>query len=551
MLRLQLLGGFRAQAQDADLSALARQPRRAALLSYLAVERDAPRERVIALLWPDAPQERGRHSLNQGIYYLRRLIGAEWVEVKGERVVVAPWVATDVQELEKAAADDAYDDVLRLYRGPLLSGTGIGATADFGIWVDARSAALDRLHRRARREKLAALLAAGDQAAALRCAEEWCRLDAMEDEAQHRYIELLAATGQRSEALRQFHSYTRLLHEHELRPLDETLQLVEQLQQGDAGPLPAARGEGAPGQQRGLAPDTGVAAAGAAAVAGAAAQVSLSAGQPAGPAARPAVPAAAATPPLLRTRRGLLVLLGAVFLFNLLQTTLEAWLAPRVPLVTELRVQFARAAHWFEAHYAFEHHELTNRFAVVGYSAAYFFMLPVLMAAVGFACYRRPGIRPFRTFSLAVALDYALSLPFFLFMPVPERWTHPEAGAMVLSDLWVSRLIDLFRPISALDNSFPSFHVSLTVVLVLTAFVFRLRYRWAALFLGAPVALATFVLGIHWITDIVAGVALGVLSVMLALRLERRLPDSRERSRGAHGSAARSPALALSSTETP
>jgi DNA-binding SARP family transcriptional activator/membrane-associated phospholipid phosphatase len=483
------------------MSALAKQPRRAALLTFLAVERDVARERVITLLWPEATPERGRHSLNQGIYYLRRLIGADWVELHGDRIIVAPWVLTDVQELERAAGADAQQDVLRLYGGRLLEGTGITATADFDIWVDARRAALDRLHRRARRDVLAALLAGGRTDEALRCAEEWCNLDPLEDEAQHRFIELLASTGRRTDALRQFGSYRRLLEEHELRPLDETLELIEQLQQGEAGPLPPVRGDDA------------------------AVRPAIVPPAPRPPAAALAAPAA--TPRLLRDRRGLLVLLGLVFLINLVETTIETLVEPHLHLIGELRLHFARGAHWFEGRYAFEHHELTNQLAVVGYSAAYFFMLPILLIAVGVACYRRPGIRPFRTFSLAVALDYALSLPFFLLMPVPERWMYPEAGAMVLSDLWVTRLIDLFRPISAVDNSFPSFHVSLTVALVLTSFAFRLRYRWSVAFLGAPIILATMVLGIHWLTDVVAGAALGVVSLMLALRVDRSLKDDK------------------------
>jgi membrane-associated phospholipid phosphatase len=39
--------------------------------------------------------------------------------------------------------------------------------------------------------------------------------------------------------------------------------------------------------------------------------------------------------------------------------------------------------------------------------------------------------------------------------------------------------------------------------------------------LGAAVALSTFALGIHWIPDIVAGVAVGIVSVEVASRLER------------------------------
>src|SRR5919108_1217963 len=138
MLRLQLLGGFRAQVADGEASALAKVPRRAALLTYLALERDTSRTRLIALLWPDVPADRGRHSLNQAIYYLRGLIGTDWVELRGDHYVVAPWVTTDIEELERAAEAARYDEVLRLYQGQLLAGTTLADTVDFDTWVEGR-----------------------------------------------------------------------------------------------------------------------------------------------------------------------------------------------------------------------------------------------------------------------------------------------------------------------------------------------------------------------------------------------------------------------------
>jgi DNA-binding SARP family transcriptional activator/membrane-associated phospholipid phosphatase len=533
MLRLQLLGGFRAHTESADASTLANQPRRAALLAHLAVERDVPRERVIDLLWPDSPPERGRHSLNQGIYFLRRILGSDWVEMRGDRCVVAPWVSTDVEELEAAAAAGQHDRVLELYRGPLLAGTPLAATAEFDMWADGRRIAIDRLHRRARRHRIAALLEAHDRRGALECAAEWCRMDPLEDEAQHRYLELLAAAGQRTAALRQYQAYSRLLDEHELEPLEETRKLVEQLQHGTATSLPetpgglshtgwddAPTGAAAPayGQRPGLVPPPGT-------------RATLASAQ-APPAATPRtaghdaalLPAAApARGELFATRSGLLALLAGVFLFNLLETTVETWLAPQLPLVAEMRLQTARAAHWFEGHFTFDHHELTNRVAVIGYSVAYFIFFPAMLLGVGIALLRRAAVRPFRVFSFAIAINYLVSLPFFLFFPVVERWAFPESGAMVLSDLWTMHLIDVFRPISGLDNSFPSFHTSLTVLTVLCAFIFRLQHRWTVAFIGSAVILATFVLGIHWTMDLIAGAAAGVLSVALALTANRRI----------------------------
>jgi len=112
-----------------------------------------------------------------------------------------------------------------------------------------------------------------------------------------------------------------------------------------------------------------------------------------------------------------------------------------------------------------------------------------------------------------------------LFFPVPERWAYPESDAILLSDQWTSVLIDSIRPMSALNNSFPSTHVSLTVIMIIVCWMFHVRLRMTVTALATTVILATFVLGIHWLTDIIAGVAAGALSVGVA----RRFTDTSER----------------------
>jgi membrane-associated phospholipid phosphatase len=62
---------------------------------------------------------------------------------------------------------------------------------------------------------------------------------------------------------------------------------------------------------------------------------------------------------------------------------------------------------------------------------------------------------------------------------------------------------------------------------VVCAFLFRVRHRWTGAFIGSTVILATFVLGIHWTMDLVAGAAAGVLSVVLALRANARIEGRR------------------------
>ncbi len=218
-----------------------------------------------------------------------------------------------------------------------------------------------------------------------------------------------------------------------------------------------------------------------------------------------------------------LLLLSAVFLVNLVETTIETAVRNHWGFGRELGFQLARAAHFFEGAINLEGWDAASPLVVYGYSIAYFFVLLLLVVVTGWALAGRADPRAFRIFALAVAVDYAVSLPFFLFFPVPERWAWPDSGAILLSDLWAPQLIELFRPFSGLDNCFPSFHVSLTTVVVGLCFTEKLRYRWVALWLGALVILSTAVLGIHWLTDIVAGLATGILALAVALSLHHRV----------------------------
>ena len=241
----------------------------------------------------------------------------------------------------------------------------------------------------------------------------------------------------------------------------------------------------------------------------------------------PLPPAAASAPPALLYRRtGLTGLLVAVFVLNFVETTVETAMHRHYGIGSELGSRIAYAFRSLEGNLSFESHDVTNWVAVYGYSASYFFLLPILGLGLLGALWRRQLVHGYRILCLAIAADYLLSLGFFLFFPVPERWAFPDSGAMLLSDRWSSAFIDLLRPISGVDNCFPSTHVSFTVVIILVGYLFQVRMRHTMLAMGTTIILSTFVLGIHWLPDIVAGVAVAFLSVALARRMTplRKLP---------------------------
>jgi hypothetical protein len=223
---------------------------------------------------------------------------------------------------------------------------------------------------------------------------------------------------------------------------------------------------------------------------------------------------------LFAGRAALVAFLGALFVANYVETQLEEWF--KGPATYALGYRVAQAFHEIEGGISFAGAERVSRLAVGGFALAYFAVLPLLLAGAVVASWRRPDARELRVFSFAVAGNYLLALPFFLFLPVPERWAFPGAKAALLSDLLSTRLIELVRPISGLDNCFPSMHVALAAQVVLLAYWSRSRWRHSVLCFAGTVMLSTFFLGIHWVPDIVVGLATAGLSFGLAVRLNRR-----------------------------
>lgn len=168
---------------------------------------------------------------------------------------------------------------------------------------------------------------------------------------------------------------------------------------------------------------------------------------------------------------------------------------------------------------------LTAYFSVT-YLAGYIALL-VLPFVIYFV---HDDLQVVRQTAIAYASNYAIGLAcyvaFISFGPrnmipdvvnQPLYSTYPEA--QLLTGQW-----------NANTNVFPSLHASLSVTVALLAIRTRSSHpRWAylATFGAFSVVISTVYLGIHWVTDVVAGVLLGWFSVRLASRwVDRESADS-------------------------
>jgi DNA-binding SARP family transcriptional activator len=239
-IELVTLGMLRCVVDGRENTSLASQRQRLAVLLYLAVERDTTREKVMAVFWPDREPERARHALSQTLYELRRALGDEWLKVQADHLIVTEVVEIDAELFENAIDRRHTETALAIYGGEFLAGEYLADTKEFEEWVDERRAAIEllrpklkQLHRTASRDVVSQLKQSGDLPAALLAARRWVEFDPTEDEAQHDLIELLALTGQRAEALKQYSVYESALKAEGLKPLDDTVELVRMIRKGD------------------------------------------------------------------------------------------------------------------------------------------------------------------------------------------------------------------------------------------------------------------------------------------------------------------------------
>lgn len=241
-IHLATLGGLSVADDCRPVERLLALRSRAALLVYVAVERRVVRESLMAMFWPESDAANARHALRQSLYHLRSAAGGVgWIDAGAHEIVARRELHVDACTFADAARSGDVERAVRLYRGPFLDGVHLADLRSWESWVDARRAHYARTFRWACRELIDARCAAGDLAGAIAVAERWTAPEPTDDEAQHRLIELLAAAGERTEAIRQYETYARLLAPEGLEPLDATRDLVEHLRRR-RGTFPTATG---------------------------------------------------------------------------------------------------------------------------------------------------------------------------------------------------------------------------------------------------------------------------------------------------------------------
>lgn len=251
MIELTLLGPHAVRGADGrELAALPAQPKRFALLAYLALGAGAGyhrRDTLAALFWPELDQFAARRALRNTLYHLREALGDDVIVARGDEAIAIDPAALscDVAGLADDVDNGRFEEAVERYRGELLAGLHVpNAGEAFEDWLSRERRRMVELVLRALRALADRDASAGDHSAAARWALRACDL-APDDEGWLRCaMTLLEHASDVGGALRMYERYARRLStEFGAVPSAETRELASRLRAGAAvEPTPHATG---------------------------------------------------------------------------------------------------------------------------------------------------------------------------------------------------------------------------------------------------------------------------------------------------------------------
>jgi TolB-like protein len=216
MLQLQVLGSPSVSGSGGPLGGVAAQRKAVALLAVLAgaARRGLSRDKILAMLWPEARSDLATHRLTQLLYSLRRDLAAPELFLGSADLRLNPEVlASDLAEFAAALEAGDFGRAVTVYGGPFLDGFYLPHAPEFEHWVEEERARLVQRHAAA----LEALARAAAEGGNLVASAGWWRQLAQVEPLNARvavsYMEALSAAGDRPAAIRFARAYETLLRQ--------------------------------------------------------------------------------------------------------------------------------------------------------------------------------------------------------------------------------------------------------------------------------------------------------------------------------------------------
>lgn len=231
----------------ADLDALLRQPKRLALLAYLATPSPGTwhrRDMLLALFWPELDTTRARTSLRNALYVLRQTLGDQVLRTRGdEEIAIDPEeLRTDLAQVWDALRNGHTEEALANYGGDLLPGLFPADSEGFQRWLDTERTRLKVAVTATATAWITELEREGKLEKALAVARHLIEIQPDDETVVRRVMSLHESIGDRAGALAAFESYrARLASDFAAEPAPETIAIANRLRASTPETAPRAR----------------------------------------------------------------------------------------------------------------------------------------------------------------------------------------------------------------------------------------------------------------------------------------------------------------------
>jgi DNA-binding SARP family transcriptional activator/Flp pilus assembly protein TadD len=225
---LRTLGTLDLRGPDgSSLAPLLAQPKRAALLAYVALARPqgpVRRDILLATFWPEMPDDRARAALRNALSFVRKAAPGVLAARTDDAVAVADdALVCDVRQMEAALAAGDVTGALAHYGGDLLAGLHVDDAPAWEQWRDSERLRLRHVALAAARGAAEAARGRKDPDGAVALARRACEIDPDDEPSVRRMMEMLAEAGDPAGALREYERFAaRLIRELDLEPAPET-----------------------------------------------------------------------------------------------------------------------------------------------------------------------------------------------------------------------------------------------------------------------------------------------------------------------------------------
>jgi TolB-like protein len=226
------LGGCAAQRQALALLALV----------AAAGDRGLSRDKIIALLWPEADARRSGHRLSQLLHALRRSLGEDALTAAAGEIRLNPdRITSDIAEFKAARSRGELDRAVACYSGPFMDGFFLSDSPEFERWVESERAGLARAYGETLETLAIDTETRGERAGASRWWSLLAEHEPLSSRVIMRLMSALAAHGDRAAALHHAQRYeVGVGRELEASPNPAVLALAERLRRAPAGDAPAS-----------------------------------------------------------------------------------------------------------------------------------------------------------------------------------------------------------------------------------------------------------------------------------------------------------------------